>query len=29
MGTSKENIDEVIEKIDQPCTYVSLFGHKS
>ncbi len=29
MGTSKENIDEAIEKIDQPCIHVSLFGHKS
>jgi hypothetical protein len=29
MGTSKENIDEAIEKIDQPCTHVNLFGCKS
>jgi hypothetical protein len=29
MGTSKKNNDEAIEKNDQPCIHVSLFGHKS
>jgi len=29
MGTSKENIDETIERIDQPCIHVNLFGHES
>jgi hypothetical protein len=28
MGTSKEYIDEAIEKTDQPFIHVSLFGHK-
>jgi hypothetical protein len=29
MGTSEENIDEAFERINQPCTHVNLFGHKS
>jgi hypothetical protein len=29
MGTSKESNYETIEKIDQPCAHVNLFGLKS
>jgi hypothetical protein len=29
MATIEEEIDEAIERIDQPCTHVNLFGHKS
>jgi len=28
MGNKQESIDETIEKIDQPCNHVSVFGHK-